>query len=478
MSRAPFLITIFLSLRAKVFFLCMVALLATLQLSFLNKRPFARVNHPLQSSAIPIKNNYPEVIRYVYRVGKKDGLLDFFQALLDKKGFVDPGGVISNMMQAWRKAPQHMVYFTKNEADQMERLFDRVALCQGIAPQEKTEWIARAIDYKIQYEIQEEWERRTEWIESPNEIISKIRKLDISQYGKVVGEFPGNSSYVVIVINQFHRGLTGPVDQEIVATQREIAAIEDTLIDNGISDVLALEGSELKEMALELVEPPRVVNLVEYRDYLELVGDTENPLINDLLAGYYGGSLWQEGYHRYLLHTFGAETPELHDKAATLNLLTKELIGVMKDLSFFGEEVEGDPKRAIPKAGLLARLKTTLKASGSSDATVKQVLEILKRAWRSTDFVVEGDIIKAAREIHEMMWKCSIQTRNFFFPQNIEQIWENTGTNAIIFVVGVYHNQKEPGEEISTLTETFLDHKISHVVIMPNTVQSILDRNT
>jgi len=120
----------------------------------------------------------------------------------EKEGIVDSGGVISNMMQAWRKAPQHMVYFTQHEADQMETLIERVALCQGIAPQEKTEWIARAIDYKIQYEIQEEWEHRTEWIESPNEIISKVRTLDISQYGKVIGEFPGNSSYVVIVINQ------------------------------------------------------------------------------------------------------------------------------------------------------------------------------------------------------------------------------------------------------------------------------------
>ena len=69
-----------------------------------------------------------------------------------------------------------MVYFTKHEADQMETLIDRVALCQGISGQEKAERIARAIDYKIQYEIQEEWERRTEWVESPNEIISKIRK--------------------------------------------------------------------------------------------------------------------------------------------------------------------------------------------------------------------------------------------------------------------------------------------------------------
>jgi hypothetical protein len=414
----------------------------------------------------------------VHKVGEKDGLLDFFEAVLKKEGFFDPIGVISNTIQAWRKAPHHMIYFTKHEADQMETLIDRVALCPSISDQEKAEWIARAIDYKIQYEIQEEWERRTEWVESPNEIFSKIRKLDISKYGKVIGEFPGNSSYVVIVINQIHRGLSEYVDPEIVATQREIAAIEDTLIDSGISNVLALEGSELKEIALELVEPPRVVNLVEYRDYLEVVSDAENPLINDLLAGYYGGSLWQEGYHRYLLHTFGAETPELHDKAAMLNLLTKELVGVMKDLSFFGEELGRDPIRAIPKAGLLARLEMTLKASGSSDATVKQGLEILKHAWQSREYVLEGDIIKAAREIHEMMWECSIHTRNLFFPQNIEQIWENTRTNAIIFVVGVYHNQKEPGEEISTLTETFLDHKISHVVIMPHTVQSILDKNT
>jgi hypothetical protein len=478
MSLTHVLITRILSFRAKVFFLFLVALLVTLQLSFLNKRLFARADHPLQRSATRMKNNFPEVIRYVHRVGEKDGLLDFFQALLEKEDFLDSGGVISNMMQAWRKAPQHMVYFTKHEADQMETLIERVALCQGIAPQEKTEWIARAIDYKIQYEIQEEWERRTEWIESPNEIISKVRKLDISQYGKVIGEFPGNSSYVVIVINQFHRGLSESVDQEIVATQREIAAIEDTLIDNGISNVLALEGSELKEIALELVEPPRKVNLVEYQDYLEVVSDAENPLINDLLAGHYGGSLWQEGYHRYLLHTFGAETPELHDKAATFNLLTKELVGTIKDLSFFGEHVKGDPNGSIPKAGLLARLETTLKASGSSDATVEQGLEILRDAWQSREYLAEVDIIKAAREIHEIMWECSIHTRNLFFPQNIEQIWKNTHTNAIIFVVGVYHNQKEPGEAISTLTETFLDHKISHVVIMPHTVQSILDRNT
>jgi hypothetical protein len=456
----------------------MAALLATLQLSFLNKPVFARVDQPLQKSATCVRNNFPEVIRYVHKVGEKDGLLDFFEAVLKEESFVDPTGVISNTMQAWRKAPKHIVYFTKHEADQMETLIDRVAQCQSISGQDKAEWIARAIDYKIQYEIQEEWERRKEWLESPNEIISKIRKLDISKYGKVVGEFQGNSSYVVIVINQIHRGLSEHVDPEIVATQREIAAIEDSLIDSGISNVLALEGSELKEIALELVEPPREVNLVEYRDYLEVVSDTENPLINDLLAGYYGGSLWQEGYHRYLLHTFGAETPELHDKAATLNLLTNELVSIMKDLSFFGEEVEGNPNRTIPKAGLLARLETTLKASGSRDTTVKQGLEILEQAWQSREYLMEDDIIKAAREIHGIMWECSIHTRNLFFPQNIEQIWENTRTNAIIFVVGVYHNQKEPGEEISTLTETFLDHKISHVIIMPNTVQSILDGNT
>jgi hypothetical protein len=306
----------------------------------------------------------------------------------------------------------------------------------------------------------------------------------MGKYGQIVGEYSGKSDYLVIVIDQFHRGLSDTVAPEVIETQREIAAIEDLFIDHGIANVLAVEGSDTKEIALELAEPPRPKNLVDYRDFLSDASDPENPSINDLLAGYYGGGLWQEGHHRYSLHTFGVETPQVHDKAATFNLLTKELVGVLRDLAYFGdrnetffdEESEGDYHGTFPKAGLLARLGNTLKTSGAGDSTVQQVMETLTQAWKSKEQLTSDDIIAAARTAQELMWELSINTRNLFFPVNIQQIRQNTLTNAIIFVVGVYHNQKHHPEEVSTLTEALLDYGISHIVIRPHTVQRILDR--
>jgi hypothetical protein len=411
-------------------------------------------------------------------------MLDVFEALLKEKNILDPEGRIAGVIGAWRKTRGEKVRYTRHQVNQMINFFNRISACVELSAQEKANHIARALDYKMQYEIQEEWERKTEWIEAPEEIVSKIKKLDIGKYGQVVGEYPGKSDYLVIVIDQFHRGLSTAVAPEIIEAQREIAAIEDMLIDHGIANVLAVEGSDTKEIALELAEPPRPKNLVDYRDFLRDASDPENPSINDLLAGFYGGGLWQEGHHRYALHTFGVETPEVHDKAATFNLLTKELVGALRDLAyfgdrekaFFGEESEGDSDGTFPKAGLLARLERTLKTSGAGDVTVQQAMETLTQSWQTKEQLTSDDILAAARTAHKLMWELSINTRNLFFPVNIEQIRENTLTNAIIFVVGVYHNKKHHDEEVSTLTEALLDYGISHIVIRPHTVKRILDR--
>jgi hypothetical protein len=238
--------------------------------------------------------------------------------------------------------------------------------------------------------------------------------------------------------------------------------------------VLAIEGSESKEIAFELLEPPRPGNLVEYRDFLESTSDMNNPGIHDLLAGCYGGSLWQEGLRRDTLHTFGVETREIHDKAATYNLLTKELVGLLKDLSFFGEGEQSG--RAFSKTPLISRLERALRASGSEAETVHHVLGFLEDVWEGKGPIHREDIIKAARKAHKRMWRFAIHARNRAFPVSIEQIRENTLTNAIMFVVGVYHNEKiEAG--MPTLTDRLLAHNISHIVFRPHAVQSLLDKN-
>jgi hypothetical protein len=288
---------------------------------------------------------------------------------------------------------------------------------------------------------------------------------------------------VVIVINQFHRGLNNVPEPELITVQREIAAIENAIIDQGISNVLALEGSDTKEIALELVEPHHIGPMVEFRDFLECSCITDNPHINDIIAGNYGANLWQEAHLRSVLHTFGVETPIVHDKAAAFNLLTKELIGVVQDLSyfgegkncFFGEDNNDGPEKTFPKTGLMTRLETTLKASGIGRGSIQQALQVLDQSWQTKLNLVKEDIILAAREVHTLMWEFSIDTRNMFFPINIKQIRHNTLTNAIILLVGVYHNQKASGQGIITLTDALLDYDISHVVIQPHSVQTILD---
>jgi hypothetical protein len=426
----------------------------------------------------------PEVIHYTNRIGKHNDMLDVFEVLLREKRIMDPEAKISGTFDIWRRTPEAKVHFTRDEAIQVRNFLNRLSTCMKMSIQEKAENIARAIDYKMQYEIQEEWERANLWTESPEEIIAKLRDLDISKYGKIIGVYPANSEYIVIVVNQFHRGLSENVEAEVVTVQREIAAIENALIDGGISNVLALEGSDSKEIALELVEPPRAGHLVEFRHYLECVQDTNNPLINDILAGNYGASLWQEAFRRYIVHTFGVETPQVHDKAATFNLLAKELIGALRDLSFLGEESfafagedeqEECDNKTFPKTGLIRRLETTLKSSGAGNGTVQQAVNVLHQAWQSKTHITTEDLIQAANEVNDLAWEFSIATRNLFFPMSIEQIRANTLTNAIIFLVGVYHNRKEPEEDTFTLTDTLLDHNISHIVIQPHTVQAILD---
>jgi hypothetical protein len=427
---------------------------------------------------------FPDIISFTNRPGKNNDMLDLFEALIREKGIGDPEGEIATAIQTWRKTREEQVRFTGHEVGQMESFLNRIAGSTRLSKIEKALRIGHAIDYKMRYEIQEAWDRSTKWRQSPGEIVGKIRGLDLSKYGSVIGEFGGESDYLVIVITQFHRGLGRNVEPEIIAAQREIAAIEDMLIDSGISNVLAVEGSDTKEIALELVEPPRAGNLVEYQDLLECSNDTNNPSINDLLAGSFGGSLWQEGFHRSVLHTFGVETPQVHDKAATFNLLARELVGVLRDLSFFGEggdmpfgeAGEGQLESTFPKAGLIARLKTTLEASGAREDTLEQALQVLHQTWQSQEQLCFEDITAAAEEVQELMWRFSIDMRNLFFPLSLQQIRQNTLTNAIMFVVGVYHNQKELGEETPTLSDALLEYGISHIVVQPHTVQRILER--
>jgi hypothetical protein len=454
-------------------------------LSHIQTRVLADGNDLYQTPPNPTEHIFPEVIQSTNKPGMHNDMLDVFELLLGEKGVLDPEGRISVTLEVWRRTPEVDVHFTKDEAIQVRNFLNHLCTCMTLPNQERAESIARAIDYKMQYEIQEEWERRNLWTASPEEIIAQLAKLDISKYGRIIGVYPGTSKYVVIVINQFHRGLSENVEAEVVAVQREIAAIENALIDGGICNVLALEGSDSKEIALELAEPPRAGNLVEFRHYLECIQDADNPLINEILAGNYGASLWQEAFRRYVIHTFGVETPQVHDKAATFNLLAKELIGALRDLSFFGEEGfafvgetekrESDNK-SFPKTGLIRRLETTLKSSGAGSETVQQAVQVLDQAWQSKAHITTEDLARAANEVRDLAWEFSIDTRNLFFPANIEQIRTNTLTNAIIFLVGVFHNRKVPEKEAFTLTDTFLDHNISHIVIQPHTVQAILDR--
>lgn len=429
----------------------------------------------------------PDVTQYTNRPGKNNDMLDVFEVLLEEERIEDPEERIAGTIEIWRGTPDVKVHFTTNEAIQVKNFLIRISTCTKMPIQQRAENIARAIDYKMHYEIQEEWERRTLWKASPEEIISKLKNLDISKYGRIIGVYPAKSEYVVIVINQFHHGLSENVEDEVVAVQREIAAIENALIDGGISNVLALEGSDSKEIALELMEPPRPGNLVEFRHYLECVEDSNDPLINDILAGNYGAGIWQEAFRRYLIHTFGVETPQVHDKAATFNLLAKELIGALRDLSFFGEErfafvgeeeqKESDNK-TFPKTDLIRRLETTLMSSGAENGTIQQAVQVLDQTWQNKAHVTTEDLMHAANKIQDFAWEFSIDTRNLFFPMSIEQIRSNTLTNAIIFLVGVYHNQNIPEEKNITLTDAFLDHNITHVVIQPHTVQAILDLST
>jgi hypothetical protein len=446
---------------------------------------FAEGNARYQAPPSRSEPVFPEVVHSTNKPGIRNDMLDVFEALLDGRKILDPEGRISVTLDIWRKTPEVEVHFTRDEANQVRSFLDHLCACPDSTAQERAENIARAIDYKMQYELQEAWERMHLWTASPEEIIARIRNLDISKYGRIIGVYPGSSKYVVIVINQFHRGLSENVEPEVVAVQREIAAIENALIDGGICNVLALEGSESKEIALELAEPPRAGQLVEFRHYLECIQDADNPLINDLLAGNYGASLWQEAFRRYVIHTFGVETPQVHDKAATFNLLAKELVGALRDLSFFGEEGfafvgEAEQKnctrKSFPKTGLIYRLETTLKSSGAASETVQQAVQVLDQAWQSQANITTKDLVRAANEVQDLAWEFSIGTRNLFFPLNIEQIRTNTLTNAIIFLVGVFHNRTGLEEEAFTLTDTFLDHNISHVVIQPHTVQAILDR--
>jgi hypothetical protein len=120
------------------------------------------------------------------------------------------------------------------------------------------------------------------------------------------------------------------------------------------------------------------------------------PSIHDLLAGCHGGSLWQEGLRRDTLHTFRLETREIHDKAATDNLLTKELVGLLQDLSFFGKG-EGSG-RSFSKAPLLSRLVRALRAGGSEEEPVHRVLGFLEDLWEGKAPIHREEIIEAARK--------------------------------------------------------------------------------
>jgi hypothetical protein len=142
------------------------------------------------------------------------------------------------------------------------------------------------------------------------------------------------------------------------------------------------------------------------------------------------------------------------------------------------EEQKESDNKTFPKTGLIRRLETTLKSSGAENGTIQQAVQVLHQAWQNKAHVTTEDLMLAANKIQELSWEFSIDTRNLFFPMSIEQIRANTLTNAIIFLVGVYHNQNGPEEKNVTLTDTFLDHNISHVVIQPHTVQAILDLST
>jgi hypothetical protein len=410
------------------------------------------------------KTKSSQIIHHTNIPGPGNDMLDIFEELLEKRRVRDPDGRIAKVIDTWRAKRDKQVHFTAHEIAQMEELFDLMG-SSDLKEGEKARRIARAIDYKMKYELREARDRKKKWTKHPHEIIEIVKGLDISEHGRVVETHRGDSEYVVINLERIHfrHTLEGDIiEPETIKCQAELTAIQDVLIKNGIN-VLAIEAGTTKEYARELAEPRHKGNIQQYETFLYAMKKYKKSPFS--IFGLFGGDLLQKENYGGKLHTFGAESRKILDKTADLSQLCLLLQARLK--KWTGKNLSKDE--------VFADISTFLQKSSLDTDEQDWQIKMFESFWPD-EKITKEQFERSFYFIEILYEEYNFTIRNHHIARNVGVIQNNTLTNAVMLFLGAAHFLESAGKKRISLPKIFKDKDISFVQIRPHTVHKYLER--